>query len=343
MKFVSYQEGDRDVVGLFHKGKVLPLYKAAEKISATFPVDIRTYLFHFEKYEPIAKEIHQAFLKGEFQEIALPYKDLPILAPVPHPTSCRDAYAFRQHVEAARRNRGVPMIPEFDQFPVFYYTNHNAVTGPGSVKVMKDHLEKLDYELEVAVVIGKHGRNIPAEEADEYIYGYMIMNDWSARQLQMEEMKLNLGPAKGKDFATSFGPVLVTRDELQPFLIDPKKGHVGERYNLVMKASINGHLYSLGNLSDMDWTFAEIIERISYGVTIYPGDVIGSGTVGTGCLLEINGTRKRENPDYEPVWLKPGDIVELEVDALGVLKNWIEVEDDSYSILAKKKNIIQTN
>jgi len=154
---------------------------------------------------------------------------------------------------------------------------------------------------------------------------------------------LNLGPAKGKDFATSLGPILVTRDELSPYLIDPKKNHVGERYNLVMKAYINGQLYSLGNLSDMDWTFAEIIERISYGVTIYPGDVIGSGTVGTGCLLEINGTRKRENPDYEPIWLKPGDVVELEVDALGTLRNWIEVEDDTYSILAKKKNILQTN
>ena len=127
----------------------------------------------------------------------------------------RDGYAFRQHVEAARRNRGVPMIPEFDQFPVFYFTNHLGGHRPGRARSPCPwRSDKLDFELEVAIVIGKDGRNIPASEADDHIFGFMIMNDWSARALQMEEMKLNLGPAKGKDFATSLGPWLVTRDEL---------------------------------------------------------------------------------------------------------------------------------
>jgi fumarylacetoacetate (FAA) hydrolase len=238
-----------------------------------------------------------------------------LLAPIAHPTSMRDAYAFRQHVEAARRNRGVEMIPEFDQFPVFYFTNHQAVIGPGPVEVMPEHLNRLDYELEAAIVISKAGKNIKASEADEYIGGYMVMNDWSARALQMEEMKLSLGPAKGKDFATSIGPWLVTRDELAPRRIP---GEQGERYDLTMTASINGKEYSRGNLKDMTWTFAQIIERASYGVMLYPGDVIGSGTVGTGCLLELNGSKITDN-----LWLKVGDVVTCSIEMLGDLTNTV--------------------
>ena len=238
-----------------------------------------------------------------------------LLAPVPRPTSMRDGYAFRQHVEAARRNRGVEMIPEFDLFPVFYFTNHNAVTGPGDVEVMEQHLQKLDFELECAIVIGREGRNIKASEADEYIAGYTIMNDWSARVLQMEEMKMSLGPAKGKDFATSIGPYLATRDELAAKRI---AGEEGERYDLTMVARVNGTEVSRGNLKDMTWTFGQILERASYGVTLYPGDVIGSGTVGTGCFLELNGSKITDN-----WWLKDGDVVECEIELLGTLTNRI--------------------
>jgi len=242
--------------------------------------------------------------------------EVTLVAPIPRPTSMRDGYAFRQHVEAARRNRGVEMIAEFDLFPVFYFTNHNAVTGPGQVDVMELHMEKLDFELEAAIVIGREGRNIKASEADEYIAGYMVMNDWSARALQMEEMKLSLGPAKGKDFATSIGPYLVTRDELARNRV---AGADGERYDLTMVARVNGTEVSRGNLKDMTWTFAQIIERASYGVTLYPGDVIGSGTVGTGCFLELNGSKITDN-----WWLKDGDLVECEIDMLGILRNTIK-------------------
>jgi fumarylacetoacetate (FAA) hydrolase len=244
-----------------------------------------------------------------------PLTDAKLLAPIQRPTSMRDAYAFRQHVEAARRNRGVEMIPEFDQFPVFYFTNHQAVIGPGPMEVMPEHLNRLDYELEAAIVISKAGKNIQATEADEYIGGYMVMNDWSARALQMEEMKLSLGPAKGKDFATAIGPWLVTRDELAPRRIP---GEHGERYDLTMTASINGKEYSRGNLKDMTWTFAQIIERASYGVMLYPGDVIGSGTVGTGCLLELNGSKITDN-----LWLKVGDVVTCSIEMLGDLTNTV--------------------
>lgn len=255
-----------------------------------------------------------------------------ILAPVSQPASCRDAYAFRQHVATARANRGLGMIPEFDQFPVFYFSNHRSIIGPGPVRCMPAHLDRLDFELEVAVVLNRRGRNIPAEEADAYIAGFMVMNDFSARALQMEEMKLHLGPAKGKDFATALGPWLVTPEELAPYRLDDQPGQRGHIYKLEMIARVNGQQVSQGNLSTMHWTFAEIIERASYGVDLYPGDVIGSGTVGTGCFLELNGTGRRQNPDnFQEQWLQVGDRVELEVTGLGVLANHIVLEDSQFS------------
>jgi fumarylacetoacetate (FAA) hydrolase len=269
--------------------------------------------------------------------VATPVINYEILAPVPHPTSCRDGYAFRQHVEAARKNRGVEMIPEFDQYPIFYFTNHQAVEGPGPVYCMPDHFQQLDFELEIAIVIGKKGKNIKASEADAYIAGFTIMNDMSARKLQMEEMLLNLGPAKGKDFSTVIGPWLVTPDELTQKVAPTKAGHTGLNYDLAMKCYVNDILVSSGNVKDMNWTFAEIIERCSYGVTLYPGDVIGSGTVGTGCFLELNGTGKRLDPNFQPQWLQNGDRVTMTIDQLGVLENQIIAEDTNWSILSLKK------
>jgi fumarylacetoacetate (FAA) hydrolase len=165
----------------------------------------------------------------------------------------------------------------------------------------------------------------------------MIMNDLSARTLQMEEMLLNLGPAKGKDFATAIGPWLVTLDELTPFETPPAAGHVGKSWHLDMTCRVNGIEVSRGNLSQMDWTFAELVERASYGVTLYPGDIIGSGTVGTGCFLELNGSARLNNPEHQDQWLQEGDVVELEIDQLGVLKNTMEREKNDFSILALKK------
>jgi fumarylacetoacetate (FAA) hydrolase len=239
-----------------------------------------------------------------------------LLSPVPRPVSVRDGYAFRQHVETARRNRGLEMIPVFDEIPIFYFTNHLAITGEGVVQVQDQHLQQLDFELEVAIVIGKEGKNIPAHKADEHIFGMMVMNDWSARALQMQEMQMNLGPAKGKDFATSLGPCLVTMDELAKHRRDTQHG---AHYDLTMTARINGQEVSRGNVGDMRWTFAQIIERASYGVTLYPGEVIGSGTCGTGCLLELNGSKVFDPPR----WLNDGDTVECEIEGLGVLSNRI--------------------
>lgn len=258
-------------------------------------------------------------------------EEVKLLAPIPRPNSLRDAYAFRQHVETSRRNRGLEMIKEFDDFPVFYFSNHNAIFGPSDdIECMPSHFEKLDYELEIAILIGKEGRNIKAKNAKEYIAGFMIMNDMSSRGLQMKEMKLNLGPAKGKDFASVLGPYLVTPDELLGNVVNEDGS--GCNYNLEMTCSVNGKLLSKGNLKDMAWSFEKIIERVSYGATIYPGDIIGSGTVGTGCLLEINGTNKLKHSDFTEIWLKENDVVEMEIENLGKITNKIISNNSNYKI-----------
>jgi fumarylacetoacetate (FAA) hydrolase len=239
-------------------------------------------------------------------EMALPREEVKLLAPLPRPTSLRDFYAFEQHVATAARNRGRHVPLAWYELPVFYFGNHAAIYGPGA-DIPTPRTQALDYELEIACVIGRAGRDILEEDAADYIAGYTIMNDWSARDVQLEEMAVGLGPAKGKDFATSLGPWLVSPDELE-------EQELGDgRYNLPMVARVNGMERSRGNFRDIYYTFAQMIARASRDANLYPGDVIGSGTVGTGCLLEVTAG---QGP-----WLEEGDIVELEIAGLGVLKN----------------------
>jgi fumarylacetoacetate (FAA) hydrolase len=233
-------------------------------------------------------------------------------SPLLRPPSFRDFYAFEAHVKTARERRGLAMVPEWYRFPVFYFSNAAAFIGPDEEVVRPAATQWLDYELEIACVIGEGGVDIPVERADEHIAGFCILNDWSARDLQREEVKVGLGPAKGKDFATSMGPWLVTPDELNDLRIPGEKG---DRYDLSMVARVNGIEYSRGNFRDIYYTFAEMIARASADCPLYPGDVIGSGTVGTGCILELGAER------YP--WLQPGDVVELEVERLGILRNRI--------------------
>jgi fumarylacetoacetate (FAA) hydrolase len=339
MKLVTYltQHGN-DQLAFLHNGN---LYNA-DAMHPELPSSMSMFLHYWDDFFPIAQQTNAAIVEGKLSSNAtVEFANVNILAPIPFPTSCRDGYAFRQHVAAARRNRGVPMIPEFDQYPIFYFTNHNSIQGPGKISCMPDHFDKLDFELEAAIVIKKIGRNIKAADADDYIGGLMIMNDMSARTLQMEEMLLNLGPAKGKDFSTVIGPMLVTLDELQPYEVACKENHIGKSWNLKMTCKVNGIQVSEGAVSDMDWTFAEIIERSAYGVTLHPGDVIGSGTCGTGCFLELNGTGTLNDPNFQPQWLQEGDIVEMEIDGLGKLINNIVKEDggDDFSLLKLKKRM----
>ncbi|MDQ3705691.1 MAG: fumarylacetoacetate hydrolase family protein [Chloroflexota bacterium] len=245
-------------------------------------------------------------------ECSQPLDDVQLLAPIPFPRTIRDFYAFEQHVKTARALRGLDMIPEWYDHPVFYYSNPGAVYGPDEEVPYPRGSREVDYELEIACVIGKPGRDIDAEEANEYIAGYMVMNDWSARDTWRNfESKLSMGPAKSKDFANSLGPWLVTPDELE----DVRQGDGKDtRYNLGMSARVNGRELSRGNANTLTHTFASMIEWASTDVWLRPGDVLGSGTVGTGCILELR-------PENTGGWLKPGDVVELEIERLGVLRN----------------------
>src|SRR5689334_6902442 len=227
---------------------------------------------------------------GQAREHAeFPLDEVRLLAPVQHPPSVRDFYAFEAHVKNARAVTGRGEIaPEWYEIPAFYFSNPAAIYGPGDEIPYPEGTEKLDYELEVAAVIG----------ADEAIAGFTVMNDWSARDLQRQEMKVGLGPAKGKDFATSLGPVVITPDELGDLRLE-------------MVARVNGEERSRGNLGDMYHSWDSILAHARENTTLVPGDVIGSGTVGTGCILEHGDGR----------WLEPGDEVELEVEGIGVLRN----------------------
>jgi fumarylacetoacetate (FAA) hydrolase len=214
--------------------------------------------------------------------------DVRLVAPVPQPSSVRDFYAFERHVRSARAQRGLEMAPEWYRIPVFYFSNPAAVYGPEDEIPFPPESSAWDYELEAAAVVGAEGR----------IAGFTVMNDWSARDLQKMEMAVGLGPAKGKDFATSLGPLLVTTDEL---------GDLG----LEMVARVNGEERSRGNLGDLHWPWEELAAHAARNTRLVAGDVLGSGTVGTGCILEHGDGR----------WLRPGDVVELEIEGIGTLRN----------------------
>lgn len=237
-------------------------------------------------------------------------RNITLTAPLRRLPSLRDFYAFEQHVSTAHANRGREVPAEWYEMPVFYFSNPASVYGPDDNISRPSYTQALDYELEVAAVIGDEGYCIRPEDAMEYIAGFMIFNDWSARDIQRKEMKVGLGPAKGKDFASSFGPWLVTPDEL----IEHETGRPGV-YDLQMTARVNGMERSRGNWADIHFDFGQLLAHASQDVWLYPGDVIGSGTVGTGCLLELT---KGEGP-----WLQPDDEVELEIEKLGILRNTI--------------------
>jgi len=251
----------------------------------------------------------QSHSVGE-KPIAFLMNEVQLLAPVPDPQSFRDFYAFEQHVRAARKLRGLEMHPDWFRIPIFYFSNPAAIYGHGSEIPYPKKTNELDFELEFAVIIAGAGSDIPSKDADRHIAGYTICNDWSARDLQREEMAMSLGPAKGKDFATSFGPYMVTPDELEDAWDENGK------LNLRMTCHVNGTLISDGNTNDLYHPFKDMIERASMNTKLLSGDYLGSGTVGTGCILELR-------PENTGGWIKKGDVVTLEVKRLGVLENKI--------------------
>jgi 2-keto-4-pentenoate hydratase/2-oxohepta-3-ene-1,7-dioic acid hydratase in catechol pathway len=236
----------------------------------------------------------------------LPLDEADLLAPVPRPPSVRDFMAFENHVVTSYAALGTRVSPVWYDQPVFYFTNPAAILGPHDDVPLAPGTQQYDYELEVGAVIGRAGADIAPEDAERNIGGYLLFCDWSSRDLQATEMTVGLGPAKGKDTATTLGPFLVTPEELEPF-------RSGKGFDLTMTASVNGRTYSTGNWNDLYWSFPQMLAYASRGTELRPGDVIGSGTVGTGCILELS---RVHGHDAYP-WLAAGDEVHLEIAGLG--------------------------
>jgi len=236
------------------------------------------------------------------------------LPPVVRPPAFRDFYAFEAHVKTARAQRGLAMVPAWYEIPVFYFSNHNALVGHDHAVYAPAGSVELDYELELGVVIGEGGRDIAPERAWAHVAGFTVLNDLSARDLQRQEMAVGLGPAKGKDFATAVGPWLVTREEFADRI-------AGEQLTLEMSARVNGRELSRGNTAQLHHSIPRLIAQASRDAELFPGDLIGTGTVGTGCILELG-------PDKTGGWLKPGDVVELEIERIGVLRTRIVARPD---------------
>lgn len=236
---------------------------------------------------------------------SVPATGVSLLSPLDTPPTFRDFYAFEQHVKAGRAWRGLEMDPLWYEIPVFYFSNPYAFQGEGEVR-MTPGADAFDFELEVAAIVSKAGSDLSPEEGEDAIIGYAILNDWSGRDIQKQEMTLSMGPVKGKDTATSLGPWFVTKDELEPY-------RTATGFDRLMTLTVNGEEYSRANWSDVHYSFGEMVAYASRGTKVQPGDVIGSGTCGTGCITELIGTHGADNYSF----LKPGDEVIASIEGLG--------------------------
>ena len=326
MKFVTYTNNDGETprFGFKRDDEIVDVIRSGIWVNEnnkdasflTVPTTLKLALGNWDINFSKLKNLNQAIpdtdlssLEVDEKPIAIKESEASLLPPVTNPDTFRDFYAFEKHVKAARKLRGLEMHPDWYKLPIFYFSNPTTLYGHGEIVPYPTGTEELDFELEFAIIIANGGQNIKKENADKMIAGYTILNDWSARDLQREEMQLNLGPAKGKDFANSFGPYMVTPDELTDAW-DNNKLH------LRMTCHVNGKLISDGNTNDLYHSFPTMIERASMNVDLQPGDYIGSGTVGTGCILELK-------PESTGGWLKKGDVVRLEIEHIGVLENTI--------------------
>ena len=318
MKFLTYINEKEPDFGFKYDDLIINIRKAAEWIHQDkgddkfliIPKDLITTLGDWDRYFPILKEMEEIVQTGDTSKFSNPELDAKILPPVINPPAFRDFYAFEQHVRSARKLRGLDMHPDWFKIAIFYFSNPNCCYGHGQEIPYPSNTTELDFELEFAIIIGNGGSNLKANQSEKVIAGYTILNDWSSRNLQREEMPLSLGPAKGKDFASSFGPYMVTPDELDDAWDDSGKLH------LRMTCHVNGKLISDGNANDLYHSFGDMIERASMNTKLMPGEYIGSGTVGTGCILELR-------PENTGGWIQKGDTVTLEVERLGKLENKI--------------------
>ena len=320
MKFLTYIEkkNSTEGYGFLFNDRVIDIPQAAKWASdnngnnhfLSLPHSLIETLENWTHNYIILKQLENEISGIDIECFSYEESDLIMLPPVPDPPAFRDFYAFEQHVKAARKLRGLEMNPDWYKIPIFYFSNPNCCYGHQAEIPYPDKTTELDFELEFAIIIGNGGINIKKENAENVIAGYTILNDWSSRNLQREEMPMSLGPAKGKDFASSFGPYMVTPDELDDSWGDDGKLH------LRMTCHVNDKLISDGNTNDLYHSFGSMIERASLNTSLLPGEYIGSGTVGTGCILELR-------PENTGGWLKKGDVIRLEIEKLGVLENKI--------------------
>ena len=264
------------------------------------------HLGHSLRVEALRELVEGFEQRGEDDDAVLAATDLVFGPPILRPPSLRDFYAFEGHVRTMWERRGGEVPEAWYRLPIFYFSNVSEIRGPDEPVWAPAGSSELDYELEVAAVVDTPGVDLAAGRAEEAIGGYMIFNDWSARDLQREETAVRLGPAKGKDFASSFGPWLVTPDELV-------HARTGMGYDLAMTAEVNGTETSRGTWADAQFSFGEMLSRASADAHLRPGDLVGSGTVGTGCLLEVREATLGR-------YLQPGDSVTLRIERLGAIR-----------------------
>lgn len=296
MKFCTFElvSGGEPRLGIENEGSIIDVQRTWLDLPATM-------LDFLDKADEYLQLIHDQF---GIQHHGHRMNEVKLLPPLPVPRSFRDFMGFAEHVETSRKLRGQTVDPFYYQTPVFYYSNTLNMLGPDEAVRIPDTTRKFDFEFEVGVVLGKGGRDLNAEQAEACIFGFTILNDWSLRDVQFEEMKIGLGPAKGKDYATSMGPFIVSKDELEPH-------REGTRYNLNTRLYRNRELLRENNLNTIHHDFVTMIMRASENTTLYPGELIGSGTIGGGCLVEY----QHLGQDF----LKPEELIQMEVEGIGSL------------------------
>lgn len=305
MRLVTFESGSGQRLGaVIDDGRTVVDLQAAQQSKGNSAPELDSMLALIEAGEP-GLDLARELIETASAECRLPMADVRLLAPLPRPTQMRDFLCFEEHLKNSfaqaekltGQAREIPAV--WYEQPIYYKANRFSVIGPDQDVVWPSYSVVMDYELELACIIGKQGRDIDAPEAGAHIFGFTIFNDASARDAQMAEMAGQLGPAKGKDFDTGnvLGPWIVTADE------------IGDPHALTMVARVNGEEWSRGTSGAMHHRFEDMIEFVSRSETLYPGEVLGSGTVGTGCGLELGR------------FLESGDVVELEIDGIGVLRN----------------------
>jgi len=310
VKLVTFTKGSPETnsIGAIVGADVLDLHLASGK---KLPNEMLSFISGGDELLKIANHL----ITTPSKEALIPFDKVRLKAPILLPPSLKDFFAFEEHAKAGAARRKETLATEWYELPAYYKGNHRQILGPEDEIPWPFYTRKLDFECEIACIIGKKGKNISVSEAENYIFGYMIFNDVSARDIQKKEMILRMGPSKSKDFANVFGPYLVTKDEINPTT------------DLSLTVKINGEVWSKGHFKDQYWGFPLMVSHISQEEMIYPGDVLGSGTFYKGCGLDLDR------------WIKPGDVIELEVPKLGTLRNRVGNPSGSKELIYKKQQV----